>query len=72
MELEKIRRVEELTSVSELNQYLELGWVTVLSFVVAHNTEEPGRVSLSPRYHVAWTQDGQPQYPQSQNAGDWF
>lgn len=58
MSIEDTRLTTEITSSRELNQYLNAGWVLVLSYVKhTHDTQEP-------RFVVAWQKDEKPVRPE--------
>jgi hypothetical protein len=55
MDLEKIKRVEEIESTEILNLYLDKGWI-----LIAVANPQGGLV----RYSVAWKEDTEPVYPE--------
>ena len=58
MNLQDTKLTTEISSSRELNQYLNAGWVLILSYVKhTHDTQEP-------RFVVAWQQDEKPVRPE--------
>ena len=58
MNIEETKLTAEARSVSELNHYLNEGWVLILSYV-KHVTD-----NQQPRFVVGWQKDGEPVYPE--------
>ena len=58
MSIEKTRTTAEASSWSELNKYLDQGWVLILSYIKhSHDTQEP-------RFVVGWQQESEPVRPE--------
>ena len=58
MNLQDTKLTTEISSSRELNQYLNAGWVLILSYVKhTHDTQEP-------RFVVAWQKDEKPIRPE--------
>lgn len=58
MKLEDTKLTTEIGSSRELNQYLQAGWVLILSYVKhSHDAQEP-------RFVVAWQSDEKPVRPE--------
>ena len=57
-EIHETRLTAELSSSSELNKYLNEGWVLILSYV-KHLSD-----TQQPRFVVAWQDDGPPVFPE--------
>ena len=58
MKIEDTKLTAEVTSSRELNQYLNEGWVLILSYV-KHLSD-----SQQPRFVVAWQSDDKPVRPE--------
>ena len=58
MDIQNTRLTAELASSGELNKYLDLGWVLILSYAKQANDAQ------QPRFIVAWQQDSPPAYPE--------
>ena len=58
MNIEETKLTAEARSVSELNHYLNEGWVLILSYV-KHQTD-----NQQPRFVIGWQKDGAPVYPE--------
>lgn len=70
MELEKVKKVEEIKSVEILNFYLEKGW-NILS------TEKrvfgySGAIEEKVYFIIAWDKDEEPIYPKYRNEEELF
>lgn len=61
MTLEETKSTQELRSTSELNSFLGLGWVLIMTYVV--DVGEIGAPSGRPHFVVAWQDKSAPQYP---------
>ncbi len=58
MNIEDTKLTAEARSVSELNQYLNEGWILILSYV-KHQSD-----NQQPRFVIAWQKDDEPVYPE--------
>lgn len=58
MNIEETKLTAEARSTSELNQYLNEGWILILSYV-KHQSD-----NQQPRFVIAWQTDGEPVYPE--------
>lgn len=58
MKLEDTRLAAEVTSVRELNLYLQAGWVLIQTYV-KHASD-----SQQPRFILGWQSDGSPVRPE--------
>lgn len=70
MELEKIKRVETVTSVEILNSYLEKGWIII-------STEKrvsgySGAIDEKVYFIIGWNKDENPIYPKYRNEEELF
>lgn len=61
MELDKVKQVVETTSVEEVNQFIEHGWV--LLAIASMNTDSREDSSPWIKYSLAWAKDGDPVKP---------
>ena len=58
MKIEDTKITAEVRSVRELNLYLLVGWVLVLSYIKhSHDSQEP-------RFVIGWQNDGEPVVPE--------
>jgi hypothetical protein len=58
MSIENTKLTLEVNSTHELNQYLNNGWVLILSYAHYHHDGQ------EPRFVVSWQQAGEPKYPE--------
>ncbi len=58
MSLEDTKITVEVDSSHELNQYLQNGWVLILSYAHCHNDGQ------KPRFVISWQKDSEPIYPE--------
>lgn len=58
MSIEETKLTVEVDSVHEMNQYLQIGWVLILSYAF-HNHE-----GQEPRFVLGWQQESEPKYPE--------
>lgn len=58
MSIENTKTTVELETNRELNQYLENGWVLILTY--AHHNHD----AQEPRFVVAWQNEGEPAFPE--------
>lgn len=58
MNIEDTKLTAEARSVSELNQYLNTGWVLILSYV-KHVTD-----NQQPHFVIGWQKNGEPVFPE--------
>lgn len=70
MELEKVKRVEEIKSVEILNFYLEKGW-NILS-TEKRVSGYAGAIEEKVYFIVAWDKDGEPVYPEYRDEEELF
>ena len=70
MEYEKIKTVEEITDLEDFNAYLAAGWVCIEYCKVSVPGNDPTCLDTEIRYHVGWTQEGEPKRPERPNIPD--
>ena len=70
MEYEKIKAIEEITDPKEFNAYLAAGWVCLDHCKVSVPGDDPASFDTEIRYHVVWTQDGEPKRPERPKTPD--
>lgn len=58
MSIEDTKKTVEVFSTRELNEYLEHGWVLILTY--AHHNHD----AQEPRFVIAWQNDDKPVYPE--------
>jgi hypothetical protein len=58
MAIEDTKLTVEVSSIRELNLYLSMGWVLILSYV------KHGNDTQQARYVVGWQQEAAPQVPE--------
>ena len=58
MSVEETRLTAEVNSITELNLYLDAGWILILSYV-KHISD-----NQQPRFVVAWQKDEEAVYPE--------
>lgn len=68
MSLEDTKVTRDIRSTSELNDFLEKGWVLIMTYV--DDVGEIGAPSGRPHFVVSWQGQGTPEYPDSYGAGE--
>jgi|GEM_PF-4815468 len=63
MALEDTKRTEDIRSTIELNEFLEKGWVLIMTYV--DDVGELGTPNGKPHFVVAWQKDSEVEYPKS-------
>lgn len=58
MDYEDVKITKELGSTTELNKYLDSGWMLILSYV-RHLSD-----TQQPRFIVGWKSENEPVYPE--------
>ncbi len=61
MAIEDTRITEDIRSANEVNEFLKLGWVLIMTYV--DDVGEPGVPNGRPHFVVAWQKDSDPEYP---------
>ncbi|MFN0278410.1 MAG: hypothetical protein ACKVRN_07390 [Pyrinomonadaceae bacterium] len=56
--IQETKLTAEISSIRELNKYLDEGWVLILSYV------KQASDSQQPRFVVAWQNEGTPVHPE--------
>jgi len=67
MSLEDTKSTQDLRSTSDLNGFLEKGWILIMTYV--DDVGEFGAPSGRPHFVVAWQDQSDPQYPDSYRIG---
>jgi hypothetical protein len=68
MSLEDTKFTEDLRSTSQLNSFLEKGWVLIMTYV--DDVGEIEAPSGRPHFVVAWQGQSAPQYPNGSSVGE--
>lgn len=63
MELADIKKVEDLKSTSDVNEYISLGWRLLLTYTTAYDVYPPMAYHQTAHYVVGWPGDN-PVYPE--------
>ena len=69
MDLYAVSKMEEMTDIKKVNQYLELGWKLLHIYSTAYDTRFPGANFQTAHYVIGWL-DGEPQYPPKEKEWD--
>lgn len=73
MEINKIRKVKELSDYEAVNAYLELGWNIIGHYVTAEYLPETLSAHQTPHYCLCWEVEGkEPQYPPEKKNVNWL
>lgn len=73
MEYSQISKVVVLKKVSDVNEYLDLGWILLNVYLTAYDTQPPGSNHQTANYVLGW-QSGfppeEPKYPESRSTSE--